>query len=424
MACGTNFNFQQPIAYYFIRTLKSPARVEIVKEVISELTKRGIKVSNITFDGYKANMCMTRMLGATIDDKNQNYISQFPNPIDGKNVYVIFDPSHAIKLLRNTLGSLKVIYHSDGNIEWKYFEKLVELSCSKSFGLTHKMNKRHLMWKDRQMHVRTAVETLSSSTAKAMQYLQDNAHSDFVDATTTIKFVTIADTLWDIMNSHCKKNHHPNIYKSPLNPENANEAFIFLEEAKQFFLSLKVRSRRTGLIVPIMLSDNRAGFRGFVIDIVSITAMYREFVEQNHWLRCLATYRLSQDHLEKLFCQIRTLNGFNDNPMPPQFISAYRKLMFQLDVFISNDANINNALTSNVLNVSSAANKSEHFTASQTENDDWYDNFEILNYDDGSQGSGIIFIANSLENRLKFCKEIHCENCLRILNTSEMENHV
>lgn len=104
MVCGINAHFQQPLAFYFVQTLKGDEKVALVNEIIRALAERGIKVANVTFDGFSANISMCKLLGANLDDKNGNYKPYFPNPYDGSRVYIIFDPSHVMKLFRNILG--------------------------------------------------------------------------------------------------------------------------------------------------------------------------------------------------------------------------------------------------------------------------------------------------------------------------------
>lgn len=89
--------------------------------------------------------------------------------------------------------------------------------------------------------------------------------------------------------------------------------------------------------------------------------MYRELVEQKHWLLFFATYRISQDHLEIMFGKIRSMNGCNENPLPHQFQSAYRKILHQCETTHSPYANIRamavanatSLITSNILSVPS-----------------------------------------------------------------------
>lgn len=302
MACGLNAQFQQPIAFYFIQTLKAFERAELLKQIVAEVSKRGIRIGNITFDGYKSNLTMCASLGARLTLINNEYLTHFINPSDGEKVYIILDPSHAIKLVRNTLGTVKIIYDGNQEIRWQYFVDLVNYSGKKLFGLTHKMNKRHIQFQDRKMHVRTAVETLSQSTADSMQFLQKNQIEEFVGATGTIKFIQIFNKLWDVMNSQRMRSGDQNIFKSAINSTNAAEVFAFLNEARTYILSLEViSSRKSKKKIPIVKSDFNTGFRGFVIDITSVIAMYQEYIECHQWLLVLATYRLSQDHIEMFF---------------------------------------------------------------------------------------------------------------------------
>lgn len=116
------------------------------------------------------------------------------------------------------------------------------------------------------MHVRTAVETLSSSTANCMEFLMSNGVPEFADASATIEFTRIFDTLWDIMNAHRVQNNSKNVYKSALNPNNKNEVFIFLHDAKSYLQSLKLKHPKTGRILPVVKSIYKTGFR----DLLSI----------------------------------------------------------------------------------------------------------------------------------------------------------
>lgn len=98
MVSGLNIFFQQPIAYYFITTLKGRDRADLVLQILAELSKRGIKVRNITFDGLGSNALMSEILGADFKGKNGIYITHFQNPYDKSNIYIMYDPSHMQKL--------------------------------------------------------------------------------------------------------------------------------------------------------------------------------------------------------------------------------------------------------------------------------------------------------------------------------------
>lgn len=440
MVTGLKEFFQQPVAYYFHTSLKGNDRVCIMKQVLEELTKRGVKVCNVTFDGYSANSRMCEIFGANLSDRNGDYITHFPNPVDLSNVYIIYDPSHMEKLIRTILGSQKTFFIDKEKIEWKYFERLVELSTQKTIGLTHKLNKRHIQYEDRKMHVRTAVETLSSSTANSMEFLLNRGDEGFVGAGPTVKFVRMFDKIWDIMNSHRIQNQ--NVFKSAINPNNKREIFIFLHEAKKYILKLKIKSGKSKKLVPIVNTIQKTGFRGFVVNIISLIAMYTELVEETHWLNFFATYRLSQDHIEMLFSRIRSMNGSNDNPQPFMFISSYRKILHQCEIASSPYANVQNLakanapslVTSDILSVPSFKNRRSRIADSNqpellipTLDSEINEIYEIADFEmivdsdyitDTLHDSGISFIASKLEEKLFTCGQVYCDICIKVLNSN------
>lgn len=434
MACGVNAEFEQPVAYHFIQQLNYNDRANLIEEIIGEISKIGIKVANITFDGHKSNIAMCNLLGIDIKNADGEYITYFENPFDKSRVYIVFDPSHMMKLIRNNLANRSCLWNgSNEKIEWKYFEELVNYSQNHQFGLSHKMNKRHLLWEDRKMHVRTAVETLSSSSANAMEFLMNRGIENFANAAATIEFTKLFDSLWDVMNTMDTQSakDDKNVYKTALNSENCNEIFTFLMDAKKYLLSLKVQDLKSKKIQRVVTSTVSTGFCGFVVNIISFTEMYRELVEEKHWLRCLATYRFSQDHLEMHFGKIRTLNGHNDNPNAQQFCSAYRKLLFEADLVLSDRSNVEARCISNVLKVSSSSSRpkkcaqmnpiqiDEELADIDPDPLDFEMEVIIELLDDNTCDPGIAYVANELELRLKRCKQIYCQSCLKVLHANK-----
>lgn len=301
MAVGINAKFQQPMAYYFIQTLNGQERAQLLLEIIAEITKRGIIIADVSFDGYKANSLMCQYLGTKFELVNGDYKSYFINPYNNQKIQIIVDPSHAIKLVRNTLGNIKTIYEGPNKIEWQYLVDLVDFSANRTFGLTHKLTKRHIQYEDRKMHVRTAVETLSNSSANSLEVLKQKGLSNFAGADATIKFIRMFDKLFDVFNTQRIRSDKVNVFKSAINENNAAEIFEFLSDAKKYILSLSVINKRTGRMVSIVESQYNTAFRGFVLNINSIEAMYRDLVKEKHWMTFLASYRLSQDHIEMFF---------------------------------------------------------------------------------------------------------------------------
>lgn len=296
------------------------------------------------------------------------------------------------------------------------------------------------------MHVRTAVETLSASTANAMEFIMKNGNVEFAESSATIKGVRYFDSLWDVFNTQRIRTDVANVYKSALNPKNKNEIFSFLNEVKEYILSLRILNPKTKKKIPIVKSIWKTGFRGFVVNIISLMDMYSEFVEKNEYMDYLATYRLSQDHLEMFFGKIRSMNGSNDNPTAVQFKSAYRKLLQNLDIKVSRDSNVKFIVPSNILTIPSSSRRStlekdvnEHSNSPESVSlplysnesifQEWEENLYLedsqqnINYlTESRMDSGIAYAANVIENRLKECKQIYCYDCLLVLKNNEKIN--
>lgn len=417
---GVNTYIQIPVGYYFITNLGAESRKTLILQISAEILKRSVDISNITFDGLAANAMMCEMLGASFDPFDlKPYIIE---PSKSHKINIILDPSHCIKLIRNNFASRGVLFNgSNEEITWKYISQLVDFSKSNNFGLTHKINKRHIDFQNRKMHVRTAVETLSNAVADSIEFLKDQNNEHFQAAAATIRFIRVFNSLFDVMNTQGIKHDHSNKLKSALNVFNDTEVLTFLKEGKKYILELKVKQGAE--LVPVVTSPIKTGFRGFLINIESVCAIYSKYVEEMQLMSMLPTYRLSQDHLEMLFHRIRARNGSNDNPTVLQFQSNYKRVQMLNDLAISN-ANIANIASLNILCVTSSTHKRNDTCQSIEEAEE----FDIINLENIQQGeylidkcmnSGITFTAYSIEQRLLNCGQVYCGLCRKVLLENE-----
>lgn len=226
-------------------------------KIITEISKCDVKISNVTCDGFWSNLTVFEMLGANFNNLNPS----FKNPFNGDDIYVTLDPCHMEKLVRNTLADREFMYNYENNkIEWKYLVRLERCSQENYFGLSHKINKRHIQHKDRIMHVRTAVETFSTSTADSIEYLKNAGAPEFLESTATIEFIRNFNDLFDIMNTFGIRDPPANQFKSAINPQNQQQVFIRLNDIKQYILTLKVRkSDENRSIVPVLEYNRKTG---------------------------------------------------------------------------------------------------------------------------------------------------------------------
>lgn len=439
MLYGLQANFKLPIAYEFIKSLNSYQRANLVATIIKKVTESGIRISNLTFDGLQANHTMSQILGANLDINSKDFKPYFINPTDGNKIYIIKDPNHMQKLIRNTLAKNEDLFHSKNErIRWKHIENLEQFGRDKQF-LTHKLTKRHIQYKKSIMNVQISRETLGEPVAKSLQYLQDNNFRKFKDCQPTISFIQMMDKLASICNSYDTDETDP--YKRPLCAENIRIVKSFLSECVPYLKNLEIIDAKTGKKISVIKSRRRIGFAGMIISATSMQKMYDEYVEGG-LMKSLPTYSTSQDHLEGFFGQIRARQGANDNPNVIEFKAAWRKLLCgNLNTFHSKKSNVsilNNASMvpfTNIYTVSSGRIKFKEMDIQKVREEAHenqiaiHEKLERLRLTGGSSRDSelmkatIAFSAKAIEEKIVFSYQFSCEPCTHIFNEcSKMVN--
>lgn len=165
MVAGTNFKI--PVGYELCSGLDGIDRAALILQVIKEIEAAGAKIISLTGDGLAANIAAYEKLGANFG-LNQSY---FPSPTyPQQKIYIIFDPSHMLKLVRKHFSSNK-IYHNNELVDWNLLDILVQKQSVDNFNLCNKLTTQHINWHQKPMCVRLAAETLSNSVANALTQL-------------------------------------------------------------------------------------------------------------------------------------------------------------------------------------------------------------------------------------------------------------
>lgn len=225
---GINDKFKIPVAYFLINKLKAKEKAAITKEVLLAVSKTGIKVIAMNFDGLKGNISVCRQLGA-------NFKLEMPfivNPHSCDKVYLFWDPPHMEKLARGRLAHFGVLYNGRGEkIEWRYFVSLVEFQEKLGCQLGNKLTRSHLQWFRKKMNVRMAVETLSLSVANAMEYLRDLGYKEFEGCEATVEYIRYMNNIFDILNSKTPDGRN---FKRPASKDTKEEYFAYFDEAIKY----------------------------------------------------------------------------------------------------------------------------------------------------------------------------------------------
>ena len=136
----------------------------------------GLRVWSVTSDGTSTNLIMLKSLGCKFTNSFETVLTKFKHPTMDYFVYCTLDACHMIKLARNALGDLGCFKTANGKlIEWQFIKNLIELQIEEGFDIANKLNSDHLNWQRQKIKVKLAAQTFSSSTAAALQFLQQKS---------------------------------------------------------------------------------------------------------------------------------------------------------------------------------------------------------------------------------------------------------
>lgn len=315
MVTCLNGSWKLPVGYFLTNGVAAEQKASMVKMCIDLITECGLDVASVTFDGCPANFSMAKLLGCQLEGKVISPVFSHK----GKKIVVFPDPSHMLKLVRNTLGDKLLLTNSEGKtVSWEYIKLLVELQKNEGFHLANKLRDAHVQYKKQIMKVKLASQLFSESVADALDFCNKDLGLDqFKHSEATVDFIRKFNNLFDIMNS---RNLNAYGYKKPLKQSNFDKTNQFLDNMFKYIESLKLGNTN------ILESNRKTGFLGFLTSIKSLLFIYDKYVKTNE-LDFLTTYKLSQDHLEIFFSAIRAKGGFNNNPTATQFKSAYKRLL-------------------------------------------------------------------------------------------------
>lgn len=318
IVCGIGDSFKTPIGYFLSNGLCAEEKSAIINEALCRLNKAGVIIVSMSFDGHASNIAAVKALGV---DYNNNK-PFFPNPFDKKrNIYVVLDSPHMLKLVRNCLGNKMTIYDNDDNeIMWKFIVDLVSLQNEKGLNFGNKLTKSHIEYHANKMKVRLAAETISNSTADSIEFLDDVMKLPvFANSKGLVNYCRVFNNLFDIMNS--KKNHTDDAYKIPISEKTVNKFTEYFEMARKYIEGLELLEN--GRKKSILKTKSFTPFFGFFHNTYSFIGIYNEHVLPNGYCE-LHTFDISQDHIETFFGCIRSMGG-------KIFIDVYR--VYQIFIY-------------------------------------------------------------------------------------------
>jgi hypothetical protein len=131
-------------------------------------------VTNITADNAATNVAMFNFLGARLSNaQNLKVTLDIENSVR-EPICVIIDPSRVIKLVRNCIDDMKILYAADGvQISWRYLESLHILQSEEGLHLANRLRTEHIRFHLKKMKVYLATPAISKSVAEAIKFCDE-----------------------------------------------------------------------------------------------------------------------------------------------------------------------------------------------------------------------------------------------------------
>lgn len=203
MLVALNANWKVPIGYFLISSLNGKERANILVNCLKLFAETGIHVNSLTFDGASVNVTMCTELGANFT-LGQNFKPYFINPANKEKVFCFFDPCHMLKLVRNAMAHLSILYSNGKKILFDDIRLLQKKQDEEGLKAGTKLKKNHIYFHNNKMNVKLAAQTLSESISAALKFVDKYDPKYLQSAQETAKFCSIFNDAFDILNVRSK----------------------------------------------------------------------------------------------------------------------------------------------------------------------------------------------------------------------------
>ena len=297
---GTRSHWKCPIGYFLTDKMSAVVQAQLIKMALEMAAEAGLKVWSITADGTSVNLSTFKQLGCKFGTTYDSTITKFSHPTTEDDVFAFLDPCHMLKLARNALANIGSFIDINGEkVEWEHFQQLNNLQEKEGMKLGNRLSSNHLKFEKHKINVRLAAQTLSSSVADAIEFLDISMKlPEFKSSNGTVTFARTIDRLFDLLNS---RNPLGKGYKKPLRLQAKESWEATLKSTADYLLALKTSSNE------FLATHRRKTFViGFVATIKSTIEMANQMLSSPvNAFKYLLTYKFYQDHIELLFSCIR-----------------------------------------------------------------------------------------------------------------------
>ncbi|XP_065669453.1 uncharacterized protein LOC136088759 [Hydra vulgaris] len=195
MVRGLLTKWKQLIAYFYSNNAMSSTNLaKILNNTMVHLHAIGLALRCLVFDQSSTNIRAIKFLGFSLSNQ------QILHPTTRAKVYIIFDPPHLIKSVRNNLIQHDIL-SDDKIISWKHLQELYNLEKVNALRLAPKLTDCHLDPRSQlAMLVKLATQIFSSQVSTALN-VYTSTKLLLKKVLSTSFFIKNKDNLFDIINS-------------------------------------------------------------------------------------------------------------------------------------------------------------------------------------------------------------------------------
>ncbi|KAL3195374.1 hypothetical protein MRX96_015844 [Rhipicephalus microplus] len=366
-------------------------------QALEKLQECGLIVMAVICDCLAANVSIAKLLGCRVHEQcYDDLMTTFQCPGHSRDIHVIFDACHGLKLLRNILGDMGTLISSTyGVIQCKHIEVLHQLQEKESLNAANKLSRAHVEYHRQIMKVKLAAQTFSASVRKALEFASELSLPGFEGA-------------FDLLNS---SSPIAKGFKVPLRPSTFHYQKEAMEQAGRELMALQLVTGK-----PLVQDSRRMSVISLVFTLKSVSHLAQVIFEAD-LCRYICTRRLNQDPIEMYFSCIRQRGGWNNNPSAAQFRQAYRRTLVHAQAASSRNANVLPQVQGICLPRSQGS-----ITCTQAETTDCEESMSantlsLLEHDyaDISVFSSqvVCYIAGFIVRRV--VRHLHCDDCAELL---------
>jgi len=308
--------WKQPLGYFLSSgPMEGQVMSSLLKECISKVQFAGLHVKVVIGDqGSNNRSLFHKALGATAEEPYFFY--------EGKKIYLLYDPPHLIKNVRNNLKK-QGFNMADKTISWQYIEDFFNMDSRLPIRMAPRLTAKHIQLPPfASLRVRYATQVLSHTVASGIMTMVSLGALPS-EAQATAEFIDRMDQLFNCFNSQTLHCAAP--MRNAITEKSAHMAF--LQDTKDW---LGTVSATKGRKLPCL--------EGWTMAINCLTQLWTDLHTQ-HGYKFLLTNRLNQDCVENLFSVIRGKGRQRDNPDPLQFRTAFRQVPVDALMVPSKSAN-------------------------------------------------------------------------------------